>query len=217
MFKALEDKYVCFAEDLWEAVANETFDYTFLKDAPALGDRHRLEGFLFPDTYTFYVNDSPTRVLKKMLDNFKTKFKQEYIDLADERGMTVRQIVNVAAMIEREAGADSDRPLIASVIYNRLKSTDFPHLEIDATIYYAIAETDEVFSKELDSPYNTYLHEGQPPGPISNPGLKSIKAALAPAETKFYYYALSKEGRHEFFKTYEEHQKFVNSDLYAGE
>ncbi|MDR3209572.1 MAG: endolytic transglycosylase MltG [Oscillospiraceae bacterium] len=216
MFARLAEANVCFEEDLWETASDYAFEYDFLADAPANGDPYRLEGFLFPDTYTFYVNDSPARVLKKMLDNFKAKFKQDYIDLAADAGYTVREIVTIAAMIEREAGTNEDRPLIASVIYNRLRNADYPHLEIDATYFYAAARMGEDASVSLDSPYNTYKIEGLPPGPIANPGIQSIKAALEPKTTSYYFYALTKEGNHAFFNDFQSQQDFVHSDEYGG-
>jgi len=126
------------------------------------------------------------------------------------------EIINIASMIEREAGSDDERPRIAAVIYNRLKSRDFPFLQIDATIRYAIIGTGVPFSIEYDHPYNTYLYEGLPPGPIANPGMSSIMAALYPDTTNEYYYALNQSGTHNFFRTYAQHQAFVNSSEYGG-
>jgi UPF0755 protein len=215
IFKLFDANEVCSEEELWETAANYDFDYDFL-DSATLGDKHRLEGYLFPDTYTFYVGDSPTRAIDKMLSNFEKKFTDEFVTRAGEMGYTVNQIITIASMIEKEAGGDDERDTIASVIYNRLNSSNFPHLQIDATIHYAIAETGEAFSTEIDSPYNTYRAEGLPPGPISNPGINSIRAALYPEDTKYYYYALNKQGTHEFFKDGDSHSAFVNSDEYGG-
>ena len=215
IFNTLEENRVCSAEDMWEAAAKTPFDYEFLRDVP-MGESHRLEGFLFPDTYTFYIGDTPSRVITIMLDNFNKRFKEEYYEKAELLGRSVRDVLIVASMIEREAGTDDDRPLIASVIYNRLASTEFPRLEIDATIRYVIAETGEAFSTSLSSPYNTYAHEGLPPGAISNPGLKSIEAALNPASTAYYFYALKHDGSHKFSETFNEHVEFVNSAEYGG-
>ncbi|MDR3311422.1 MAG: endolytic transglycosylase MltG [Oscillospiraceae bacterium] len=216
MFALLEQNAICYADDMWEVVAEQDFDYEFLADAPPLGNRYRLEGYLFPDTYTFWVNDTPLRVLTKMLDNFNAKFKSGYYDRAEELKLTPAEVVIVASMIEREAGTDADRPLIASVIYNRLASAAFPHLEIDATIWYGAARLGVPFSIDLDSPYNSYRNEGLPPGPISSPGAASIEAALNPASTGYYFYALHKDGSHRFFKTAAEHSAFVRSDEYGG-
>lgn len=215
IFELLAVNNVSTEAALWDAATNYDFDYDFL-DKSTLGDKHRLEGFLFPDTYTFYVGDSPNRAIEKMLDNFKSKFKDEYITRAKEMGYSVREIITIASMIEKEAGADSERDLIASVIYNRLKSSSFPYLQIDATIIYAIAETGEAFSTKVDSPYNTYTHKGLPVGPIANPGINSIRAALKPRNTSYYYYALNKSKTHDFFKDSAAFNAFVNSDKYGG-
>lgn len=215
IFELFAANNVCTEDELWEAATNYDFKYDFL-DAATLGDRYRLEGFLFPDTYTFYMGDTPTRAISKMLDNFKKKFTEEFIARAAELGYSTRDIVIIASMIEKEAGGDSDRDLIASVIYNRLNSKSLKKLQIDATIYYAIAETGEEFSTEIDSPYNTYMVEGLPIGPISNPGIDSIRAALYPETTKYYYYALNKSGTHNFFKDFDSQQAFVHSDEYGG-
>ena len=208
---------VASADELWDTAANYDFDYPFL-DESTLGDKLRLEGYLFPDTYTYYVGDSPTRAFTKLLDNFEAKFKQEYIDRAAELGYSMRDIITIASMIEREAGDDAERSTIASVIYNRLNS-DYKYLEIDATIVYAIhsvAGTDEEFSTEYDSPYNTYMYPGLPAGPISNPGIESIKAALYPESTNYFYYALNLSDTHDFFSDYDDFLAFINSDAYGG-
>ncbi len=215
IFVLFDANKVCTEKELWAAAADYDFKYDFL-DSGTLGDKYRLEGYLFPDTYTFYVGDTPIRALSKLLDNFKAKFKAEYITRAQELGYSIRDIVSIAAMIEREAGADSDRDLISSVIYNRLNSKSLKKLQIDATIWYAIAETGEAFSTDVDSPYNTYMVEGLPAGPISNPGINSIRAALYPQTTKYYYYALNKSGTHNFFKDFDSQQAFVHSDEYGG-
>ncbi|NLA87002.1 MAG: endolytic transglycosylase MltG, partial [Clostridiales bacterium] len=216
IFKLFATNDVCTEEELWDAAANHDFQYEFL-GPDTLGDKYRLEGFLFPDTYTFYKGDQPARVINKMLVNFNEKFKAEYITRAAELGYSVRDIINIAAMIEREAGDDDDdRDMIASVIYNRLNSNSLKRLQIDATIHYAIAETGEAFSKEVDSPYNTYKVEGLPAVPIANPGMASIRAALYPQKSGYYYYALNKQGTHNFFRDYDAHQAFVQSDKYGG-
>lgn len=212
----LDSEGVCDADDLWDAMANYEFDYDFLDDS-TLGDKLRLEGYLFPDTYTFYVGDSASRVIGKLLTNFKNKWTEDMQEQADELGYSQYEILTIASMIEKEAGADSERATIASVIYNRLNSdTTGKLLQIDATIYYAIADTEDEFSTDFDSPYNTYKYPGLTPGPIANPGIASIKAALDPESTNYYYYALGTDNLHRFFATYEEHQAFIASDEYGG-
>ena len=209
---------VCDEDELKDALANYDFDYAFL-DSSTLGDPKRLEGYLFPDTYTFYVGDTPTRVIGKLLSNFKAKWTDAFQAKADALGYTQAQVITIASIIEREAGVNSERATIASVIYNRLENPDARtagYLQIDATIYYAIEDTGEAFSTDVVSPYNTYLHQGLTPGPISNPGLASIKAALNPEKTDYYYYALGKDKVHHFYKTYDSFEEFLNSSDYAG-
>ena len=215
MFALMESASVCPADELWDAATNYNFSYSFL-DKETLGDKRRLEGFLFPDKYFMYVGSTPQQAISKLLDNFDKKFTQAYRDRAESRGYSVREIITIAAMIEKEAGTDEDRDKIASVIYNRLNNNDFPHLQIDATIYYAIAGTDQKFSTDIDSPYNTYVCVGLPAGPIANPGILSIRAALYPGDSNYYYYALHRGGHHEFFTSRSAHEAFVKSDDYGG-
>ena len=215
IFTLLEDYGVCPATDLWESATNHSFNFHFLDDE-TLGDRLRLEGFLFPDTYNFYMGSTPEQALNRLLREFDRRFTETYIERVEAMGYTIRDVINIAAMIEREAGSDEERPRISAVIYNRLESRNFPYLQVDATIHYAIAGTGRPFSIEIDHPYNTYINEGLPPGPIANPGMESIRAALYPESTNEYYYALNKEGTHNFFRTYEQHRAFVNSSQYGG-
>jgi len=215
IFTLLEDYGVCPASDLWEAATNHDFNYSFL-DKSTLGNRLRLEGFLFPETHNFYLDSTPVQVLTILLREFSRRFTEEYVDRAEDMEYSVRDIIIIASMIEREAGDDEERPRIAAVIYNRLNNKDYPLLQIDATIHYAIAGTGRQFSTEIDHPYNTYLHEGLPPGPIANPGIASIRAALYPDSTNEYFYALNKEGTHNFFRTRAQQDAFVQSDAYGG-
>ena len=132
------------------------------------------------------MNDTATNVISKMLDNYNTKITEEYKEKAQSLGYSMHDIITVASIIEREAAGDADRANIASVIYNRLENASGPtagYLQLDSTINYIIYGTDQEFSTEIDSPYNTYLHKGLPAGPISNPGIKAIEAALNPAKT----------------------------------
>ena len=226
MFAKLEEEGVCTADDLWATAADYAFEdeYDFLEGIPALGDQYRLEGFLFPDTYFFYTQDNPVRVIEKFLDNFGKKFGDVYRERAVERGYSIRDVVIIGSMIEREASNhEGERDQIASVIYNRIASSYFPYLQVDATILYGMArngDEDKPLDTAYESPYNTYTHEGLPPGPICNPGEDSIRAALFPESTNYYYYALNKgDGTvtwHEFFTNYDSFIAFVNSDAYGG-
>ena len=216
IFTLLEDYGVCPASELWEAAKNHDFSFSFL-DKETLGNELRLEGFLFPETYDFYIDSTPVQAISRMLREFGRRFSDDYVKRAEDMGYSIDEIITIASIIEREAGSDEERPRIAAVIYNRLKNTrDYPRLEIDATIHYAIAGTDRPFSLDLDSPYNTYLHPGLPPGPIASPGTESIRAALYPESTNEYFYALNRQGTHNFFRTFAQHNAFVQSDDYGG-
>jgi len=215
IFALLDAEGVCPADDLWEAATNHEFNFHFL-DESTLGNRLRLEGFLFPDTYNFFLDSTPAQALLRMLREFNRRITEEYIERAADMGYTIRDIIIIASMIERETAEDAERPRIAAVIYNRLNSPNFPLLQIDATIHYAIAGTGIPFSTSFESEFNTYLHEGLPPGPIANPGIQSIRAALFPDNTNEFFYALNKNGTHNFFTNYNDHTNFVNSDQYGG-
>ena len=217
-FQLLEDNGVCDVDVLLECAANYEFDYDFL-DPDKFGNEKRLEGYLFPDTYEFYVDSDPEDAIEKFLDNFGRRVKEHMYLRAEEMGYTFDEIMTIASMIEMEAAYDGERTTISSVIYNRLNSYDFPRLQIDATVQYALGEHKDSLSYEdlqVDNPYNTYVYEGLPPGPITNPGITSIGAALNPDDTNYYYYALSTDGTHRFFTYYSSFVEFTNSSEYGG-
>ena len=217
-FQILAEHGVCPYETLLECSADYEFKYDFLADLP-YGEETRLEGYLFPDTYEFFAPSDPEEAIDKFLSNFNSKITAEMRVEASESGYSLHEIVTVASLVEMEAGKDTERATIASVIYNRLNSSYYPYLQIDATIQYAMEERKESLSYEdleIDSPYNTYKYTGLPPGPIANPGLASIRAALAPEDTGYYFYALNKSGSHNFFATQSQFDYFVNSSEFGG-
>ncbi len=217
MFQLMEEKGVSDYDELMAAAADYKFNYSFLTDLEE-GDASRLEGFLFPDTYEFYVNMQPASAINKFLETFHYSFDEEMQAQLEESGMDIRDVVIIASMIEKEAANDEERALIASVIYNRL-NTGMP-LGIDATILYVHPEHEGAPTAEMlaeDSPYNTRTRIGLPPTPICNPGLASLKAALNPASTNYYYYALDLEsGTHRFFTNMADFNNFVGTQDYGG-
>lgn len=217
IFDWLEENGVCKKADLYDAAANSAYNYSFLEGVEA-GDASRLEGYLFPDTYEFYVGMQASSAINKFLQNFHAKITADMYNQAENLNLSLGKVVTIASMIESEAANNDERATIASVIYNRLAS-GMP-LQIDATVQYALEERKEVLTEadlKVESPYNTYLHTGLPPTPISNPGLASIKAALQPADTNYYFYALdTATGTHRFFATYEEQQAFVATQDYGS-
>lgn len=188
--------------DFMNEAQNGVFNYEFLKDIPK--DRpDRLEGYLFPDTYIIKKGTSAHDIINLMLSRFDEIYKSYIKGKETNVGMTTDKIVIIASMIEKEAKIDKDRPLIAGVIYNRLNKN--MKLQIDATVEYALGEHKDKLSLDdlkVNSPYNTYLHYGLPIGPISNPGLKSIEAAINPAKHDYYYYVAQNDGSHIFSRTY---------------
>ena len=215
IFELLEKEGVSTVEKLNDMAANHDYAFSFLEDIP-LGDPNRLEGYLFPDTYNFYMGEDPKYVINKMLVNFDSKVDDSMRQKIADKGYTIQELLTVASMIEKETDG-TDRTTIASVIYNRLNNPGAGttgHLNIDATIQYVLPEG-EIVSEEdyytVESPYNTYLNKGLPPGPIANPGMESIQAAMNPADTSYYYYALGDDNTHHFFRTYSEMQSFMAS------
>lgn len=200
IFKKLEENKICTYDELMDCAANTEFSYKFLDGIP-MGDAKRLEGFLFPDTYEFYQGMTPEAAIDIFLKTFHSKLTAEMWKIAEQRHLSMRDVVNIASMIEKEAANDDERTIIASVIYNRMNAG--MTLGIDATIQYVLPEHKETLSDEdfnLDSPYNTRKYKGLPPTPIASPGMTSITAALKPATTNYYYYALDEAaGKHRFF------------------
>ena len=217
IFEKLEEEGICTVEELMDAAANYSYNYSFL-DWTEPGDAQRLEGYLFPDTYEFYQGMQASSAINKFLLNFHGKLTADMYTQAENLGISLHEAVIVASMIEAEAGSDSERSLIASVIYNRLNA-GMP-LQIDATVMYALGEHKEQLTAEdlqVDSPYNTYVNTGLPAGPICNPGLASINAALNPSNTNYLYYALDKEtGTHQFFTNYSEFEAFIATQDYSS-
>jgi UPF0755 protein len=214
IFALLEENGVCSVADLEEAAQNETLDYDFLNGVEVTGAA-RLEGYLFPDTYEFYKQATAKSVLTKLLDNFQSKFDAELEARLTELNMSKNDIMIIASIIEKETDG-SDQRDISSVIYNRLAKGNTQtngYLQMDSTIQYILSERKETLTEEdlnIESPYNTYLNAGLPIGCICCPGLDSIKAALYPNDTNYYYFALGNDGTTHFFQQYNSFLNFVN-------
>ncbi|MBE6914741.1 MAG: endolytic transglycosylase MltG [Ruminococcaceae bacterium] len=221
MFKKLEAEDICSAEDLYKAAADFNYSFRFLENAET-GDSKRLEGFLFPNTYDFYQGEQASSVINKLLNALHARITADMWKQVENRGITFRDAVTVASMIEKEAANDAERPLIASVIYNRL-AAGMP-LGVDSTILYLHQDYNggvnlPVSILEEDSPYNTRIYAGLPPTPICNPSMASITAALNPTPNSgYYYYALNAEtGEHQFFAKYDDFAAFVAKQDYGDE
>lgn len=199
----LEENNICSSEDFINSVKNYDLP-AYVSNNP--NKRYNLEGFLFPDTYSFNENENADFVVKTMINRFEEVW-QELVEslnlsIADDE---IEKIVNVASIIEKEAVVDSERSLISSVIYNRI-AIEMP-LQIDATVIYSYGyHIEKMYEKhlEIDSPYNTYMYYGLPIGPISNPGRASLMAALKPEKTDYLYYLLESEYTHYFTDNYDD-------------
>lgn len=205
----LVEKKVLTAEKFWETANTYPFSHAMLADVPMVDNR--LEGYLFPDTYDFYVGDNAVNVINKMLNNFVKKYTKAMRNLTEANGLTIAEVVKVASLVEKEAKLADERTTIAGVIYNRLNSSSFLYLQIDATIMYATGHKDALTADDLkiDSPYNTYTHEGLPPTAICNPGVSCLMAAIQPEKTRYYYYVADTDGSHIFSRTLDEHNRAV--------
>ena len=233
IFKLLEKNNVCSAQDLEEASMSADLSGYWFLEGVVRDNKYCLEGYLFPNTYDFYENDDPERVLRKLLNAFDANFTESMRkdlaklndileekmrsngygkDYIEKNKYTIREVVIVASMIEKETANNAESFTVSSVIYNRLcNASKFPFLNIDATLVYALGGRElTAQDKTLESPYNTYTKKGLIPGPISNPSQNSLAAALQPEDTDYYYYALNPAtGEHHFTKTYKEHQDFL--------
>ena len=232
IFKLLEDKNVCTVAELEEYAANGELSVYWFLEGVSRGDKYCLEGYLAPDTYTFYTNDEPRRVLEKFLNEFDSRFtnimKDDFAAMqtayanmlkrngmgayANENPLTLHQVVTLASVIQREAASINECYDIASVFYNRLSNPDHMTMGSDATVYYAIGDyfgdVEELTQSHLDvdSPYNTRKNKGFPPGPICNMDVHSLYAALEPNDTDYYFFVYDQEaGEHRFAATYAEH------------
>ena len=179
-------------------------DYDFLTDLP---QGATLEGYLFPDTYEVYGNATPEEIVRKMLDNFAKKVDGDFLEDIKGQDKTVFEVVNLAAIVEREVRKEEEMKKVAGVYQNRLDAD--MKLQSDATITFITKKKDPQPTYEdtrIASPYNTYLHEGLPPAPIGNPGLQAIKAAVDPAEHDYLYFITKLDtGEAVFAETVEEH------------
>lgn len=172
-----------------------------------------LEGYLFPETYSLPRHPDAARLVHQMVERFEHVFSPELRDAAARRGLTVRQVVTLASIVEKETARADERPVVASVYENRLRIG--MGLQCDPTVIYALARvgryTGNLRREDLtfDSPYNTYRYPGLPPGPIASPGKASLEAAVHPADTNYLYFVSRNDGSHEFAATLDEHNRNV--------
>ncbi len=176
-------------------------------------EAENLEGYLFPETYFVTRGTTPAEIIGLMVDRFRKNWTEEFNRQAVSMGMSIREVLTLASLIEKESSSREERRLVSSVFHNRLRKG--MKLACDPTVIYAVKLVkpwDGVINRsdlQLDSPYNTYLNPGLPPGPIANPGLDSIRAALFPEQTEFLFFVSKNDGRHIFSEKYSDHAKAV--------
>jgi peptidoglycan lytic transglycosylase G len=200
-------------DEFLRLVKQGAFDYAFLQDRPK-DAAPSVEGYLFPETYEVLQGITPEQLINRFLSEFDQRITPDMRDQAVKQNLTLYQVITMASIVEREAVKPEEAPIIASVYYNRIK--DQMLLNADPTVQYAIgyqAKTNQwwpVVSLQeyarVDSPYNTYIYGGLPPGPICEPSLNSIEAALQPASTDYLYFLAKGDGTHVFAKTLQEQQ-----------
>ena len=190
------------------AEAKDFAPYDYMKKRPNV--RYAAEGYLFPDTYVIHSDVSAEGIMKMMAENFDTRLTPALRQQAAAKGLSIHDLITLASLVEKEARYDEDRPIIAQVFFKRLQM-GMP-LQSDTTLQYLMAGPKEDVSIEdtkIDSPYNTYQHEGLPPGPIASPGMKSILAVLNPANTDYLYFVADRQGHNHYSQTYDEHLAIV--------
>lgn len=218
----LEEYEVCSADLFLQTLEETQFNYEFLKTPLASTNRYRkLEGYLFPAQYNFYVNEAPSSVVKKFFDAFNDNvMTEENVARAEELGLTMDQVITIASIIQREAANTEQMYLVSSVIHNRLNSNSFPRLECEAVdVYYQneiLPNASTARADELFSGYSAYATEGLPNGPICNPGAAAIDAALNPEKTDYYFFYHDKKGNIYMARNQTEHNANMNKVL-SGE
>lgn len=190
------------------AEAKDFAPYDYMKKRPNV--RYAAEGYLFPDTYVIHSDVSAEGIMKMMAEDFDTRLTPALRQQAAAKGLSIHDLITLASLVEKEARYDEDRPIIAQVFFKRLQM-GMP-LQSDTTLQYLMAGPKEDVSIEdtkINSPYNTYQHEGLPPGPIASPGMKSILAVLNPANTDYLYFVADRQGHNHYSQTYDEHLAIV--------
>lgn len=202
----IEEKGLGSAEKFMEVTSDKSLFETEFPFLSTLNDGQSLEGFLFPATYDVTADEGEESIARKMLTAFQVRMENNFNE-GNYNGFDLNQMITLASIIEREIKIDDERPIASSVFYNRINQG--MNLQSCATVQFILGERKPVLTVEetkIDSPYNTYINQGLPPAPIASPGMKSILAAINPADTDYLFFVKTGEdGSHTFTKTYEEH------------
>ena len=198
----LQQEGIVSASSFIQEADHGTFHESFVEAIPKnTAMKHRLEGYLFPDTYEIYKGSSAHDIIDTMLKTFDHQFTPDMVSEAKSEHLSIHQVVTIASMIEKEAKVSKERPIIAGVINNRLHQHPPMPLQLDATVQYIVGFQTALTSKDLkvQNPYNTYTNLGLPPGPIGSPGLPSIQAVLHSDKNTYLYYVVKNDGSGEHF------------------
>ena len=212
IFEKLEKYDVCKTDRLYTALSDVDYEFDFVRNLTPEEERYQLlEGYIFPDTYDFYVDADANYVIRKFLSNFNDRWTDEYQARADKLGYSMDEIIIIASIIQKEAADSSQMKAVSSVIHNRLKnSVKFPTLGCDSTAIYVSNYVKPVVGGSRGnyylSKYDTAANRGLPPGPICNPGIDAIEAALYPSDTNYYYFLHDNSGKIYMAKTQKEHE-----------
>ena len=217
MIEEMVSKGLCSREEFYNAVNNDYYPYDYLPEA---GTENRLEGFLYPDTYSIFLDDSAHNIIEKLIARFDDVITENGIkEKAEQSGLSFYDAITLASIIQKEGSLVSEFPLISSVFHNRMDIG--MKLQSCATVNYILPDDEKKFiltyeDMAIDNPYNTYLYSGLTPTPISNPGIDAIIAAVEPADTDYLYFVAKNDGTGSsaFAETYEEHLE--NSNRYLG-
>ncbi len=213
IFKKLDEFDVCEFNYLIDALEKSDFSYDFVGDIKDSSDRtFLLEGYMFPDTYEFFEDSDANTVIRVFLSNFEKKWTEEYAARAEELGLTMDEVITIASIIQREAADKDQMKKISSVVHNRLNHpASYPTLGMDSTVNYITSFASPYVSAQekvlFTKTYDTSSVEGLPPGPICNPGVDAIEAALYPDDTDYYFFRHDKYGGIYMAKTFAEHRK----------
>ncbi|WP_312645192.1 endolytic transglycosylase MltG [Hydrogenoanaerobacterium sp.] len=220
--KKLEENEVCTAQAFVNALQKQAFEYDFMGDIPVNAPLrfYKYEGYVFPNTYDFFVGENPVSVAKKFFNSFNANITAEMYDRMKELGMTLDETITLASIIQKEASYPADMNAVSGVFHNRFAQADtYPQMQSDVTIFYVekfIKPHLTTANQEMYDAYNTYKCVGLPVGPICNPGIDAIKAALYPDENDYYYFLTDKEGKFYYAKTMAEHEQNIYTASKVG-
>lgn len=218
----LEENGVCRATEFLNAVNTGSYNYDFIPyDAEESGRFYRLEGYLFPDTYDFYINENVDSVVRRFLNNFASKFTENMRAKANSLGMSIDQVVTLASIIEKEATDVFEMANVSAVFHNRLNNPQkFPKLQSDVTYFYVTSVINKIINVTDSSytyAYDTYVRNGLPVGAICCPGSASLTAALNPSESGYYYFVTDKEGTFYYAQTLSQHNSNIRKANAKGD